>query len=74
VVDEVDRHFDYWSKVGSFEEDGDISKWINAAGGKHLHVILIEKHGDACSRVGITSMSLGSWLRTNPKLEDIVLE
>lgn len=77
VVDEVEKYFEYWKEIEGYGKDRDfedIFKWHSAAEGKHLHVMLVESHGDACRRIGITSMSLGSWLSTSPKLEDIVLE
>jgi hypothetical protein len=77
VVDELEKYFEYWEKIEGYGKDRDftdIIKWHNAAEGKHLHVMLVESHGDACRRIGITSMRLESWLSTSPKLEDIVLE
>jgi hypothetical protein len=74
VMDEVNKHLDYWLEVGNFEEGGDISKWMGSGDGKHLHAMIIEKHSDASHRLGIASVSLGPWLRSDPKLEDIVSE
>lgn len=74
VVDEVNKYFDYCNKIDSYEEDGKTAWFSFPESRKHLHVMLIEKHGNACRRIGITSMSLAGWLQSNPKLEDIVLE
>jgi hypothetical protein len=36
--------------------------------------MLIQSNGDAARRIGVASLKLKDWLKSDPKMEDIVLE
>ena len=48
--------------------------YLNPGSGKDLHVMLIESNGDTARRIGVANLRLEDWLKSDPKMEDIVLE
>jgi hypothetical protein len=46
----------------------------NLGDGKDLHVMLIEPNEDAARRIGVANLRLVDWLKSDPKMEDIMLK
>jgi hypothetical protein len=66
IADEVKAYLDSIKHYKTF--------YMNPGAGKDLHVMLIDSNEDVARRIGVTSLRLVDWLKSDPKMEDIVLK